>query len=459
MIRIVLLGAPGSGKGTQAQRLQAKHGIPQVSSGDLLRDAVARGTELGRKAKTVMEAGQLVSDEIVLGLIRDRLSRADAAAGFILDGFPRNIEQANALDELLREIGQPLDAVLLLDVRRETLMQRLAGRRICPKCGTVYNVHSLPSGATTCARDGAELYQRPDDKEEVIGRRLEVYEQQTRPLVEHYSQLGLLRIVAGEGELDEVFERMEAAALAQPVPAAQVKLTRGRTRAAAKSASTGLPARRRSKTGTRQARSAGAKTAGLAPRSTARGSTAPAKTLSSKTSRSKTSGSKTSGSKTSGSRSSGSRASRSRVSASSTRGSTSRVAAVRGSASRASKSGTSPLQRRAGGSAAGRGSPSKSTARRAPVRSARAVASKSVRTRARAGSGAGAQRVLSRGSKRGVGRAVVTGRAGGQAASRRRAATSGQGGRSTRKTSTRKASTRKALVRRAGASARKRSAR
>jgi len=462
MIRIVLLGAPGSGKGTQAQRLQAKHGIPQVSSGDLLRDAVARGTELGRKAKTVMEAGQLVSDEIVLGLIRDRLSRADAAAGFILDGFPRNIEQANALDELLREIGQPLDAVLLLDVRRETLMQRLAGRRICPKCGTVYNVHSLPSGTTTCARDGAELYQRPDDKEEVIGRRLEVYEQQTRPLVEHYSQLGLLRIVAGEGELDEVFERMEAAALAQPVPAAQVKLTRGRTRAAAKSTSTGLPARRRSKTGTRQARSSGAKTAGLAPRSTARGSTAPAKTLSSKTSRSKTSGSKTSGSKasgskTSGSRTSGSRASRSRASRSSTRGSTSRVVVVRSSASRASKSRSSPSQRRAGGTA-GRSSPSRSTARRAPARSARAVASKSGRTNARAGSGA-AQRVLSRGSKRGVGRAVVAGRAGGQAASRRRAATSGQGGRATRKTSTRKTSTRKALVRRAGAGARNRSAR
>ena len=226
MMRIVLLGAPGSGKGTQAQRLQGKYGVPQVSSGDLLRDAVARGTELGKQAKSVMDAGQLVSDDIVLGLIRERLSRDDAANGFILDGFPRNIEQANSLDALLEEIGQPLDAVLLLDVRNQTLMQRLAGRRICPKCGTVYNVHSLPEGETTCAKDGTELYQRPDDKEEVIGKRLSVYDQQTKPLVEHYSNLGLLRKVAGEGELDEVFERMEAAALARPVPASKVKVTR-----------------------------------------------------------------------------------------------------------------------------------------------------------------------------------------------------------------------------------------
>jgi adenylate kinase len=226
MMRIVLLGAPGSGKGTQAQRLQAKHGVPQVSSGDLLRDAVARGTELGRQAKAVMEAGQLVSDEIVLGLIRDRLSRPDAANGFILDGFPRNIDQANSLNALLADLKQPLDAVLLLDVRNETLMQRLAGRRVCPKCGSVYNVHSLPAGTTTCANDGTELYQRPDDNEAVIGKRLEVYERQTRPLVEHYSKLGLLRAIAGEGELEDVFERMEAAALTKPVSAAKVKVQR-----------------------------------------------------------------------------------------------------------------------------------------------------------------------------------------------------------------------------------------
>jgi len=240
MMRIVLLGAPGSGKGTQAQRLQAKYGVPQVSSGDLLRDAVARGTELGKQAKAVMDAGQLVSDDIVLGLIRERLGRPDAAQGFILDGFPRNIEQAKSLNALLEELGQPLDAVLLMEVRNETLLKRLAGRRICQTCGTVYNIHTLPEGVTTCAKDGTELYQRPDDKEEVIGKRLEVYDRQTKPLIEHYSNIGLLRAVAGEGELDEVSERMEAAALAQPVSASKVKVTKSKgNTSAAKSARSG----------------------------------------------------------------------------------------------------------------------------------------------------------------------------------------------------------------------------
>jgi adenylate kinase len=232
-MRIVLLGAPGSGKGTQAQRLQAKYGVPQVSSGDLLRDAVARGTELGRKVKSVMDAGQLVSDDLVLGLIRERLGRPDAARGFILDGFPRNIDQANSLNALLKELGQPIDAVLLLDVRRETLVRRLAGRRTCQTCGTVYNVHSMPAGANTCSKDGAQLYQRPDDKEDVVAKRLEVYQTQTQPLIDHYSKLGQLRAVAGEGALEEVFERMEAAALAKAVPAGKVKLTTRKARSTA----------------------------------------------------------------------------------------------------------------------------------------------------------------------------------------------------------------------------------
>jgi adenylate kinase len=240
-MRIVLLGAPGSGKGTQAQRLQAKHGVPQVSSGDLLRDAVARGTDLGRKVKAVMDSGQLVSDDIVLGLIRERLGKPDAARGFILDGFPRNIDQANALNALLKELRQPIDAVLLLDVRRETLIKRLAGRRTCPTCGTVYNVHSMPPGANTCSRDGAQLVQRDDDKEEVVANRLEVYQTKTQPLIEHYAKLGLLRVVAGEGALEEVFERMEAAALTKPVPAGKVQVTTRKVRSAAKSA----PARKK----------------------------------------------------------------------------------------------------------------------------------------------------------------------------------------------------------------------
>src|SRR5690349_6248880 len=144
MMRIVLLGAPGSGKGTQAQRLQAKFGVPQVSSGDLLREAVARQTPLGLQAKAAMEAGQLVSDEIVLGLIRERLAQPDAKNGFILDGFPRNSDQADALAKQLNEIGQPLQAVLLMDVSKGALIKRLAGRRICRSCGTVYNIETLP---------------------------------------------------------------------------------------------------------------------------------------------------------------------------------------------------------------------------------------------------------------------------------------------------------------------------
>ncbi|MES1189934.1 MAG: adenylate kinase [Steroidobacter sp.] len=214
MMRIVLLGAPGSGKGTQAQRLQAKFGVPQISSGDLLRDAVKRQTELGMQAKAAMDAGQLVSDEIVLGLIRERLNQDDAANGFILDGFPRNSEQATALSALLEEIGKPLQAVLLLDVKPAAVIARLAGRRVCKACGKVFNVSALPVNGN-CDNCGGELYQRSDDKEEVIAKRLEVYQSQTRPLIDHYKQLGLLKVIKGEGELDQITARMEAA-LAPP---------------------------------------------------------------------------------------------------------------------------------------------------------------------------------------------------------------------------------------------------
>ncbi len=144
-MRLVLLGAPGSGKGTQAQKLRDDKGIPQVSSGDLLREAVAKGTELGKRAKAAMDAGELVSDEIVLGLIRERLGRPDAAKGFILDGYPRNVAQAGALDKLLGELGQPIDSVVLMDVEAKALFRRLTGRRSCPKCSKVFNVYSSPS--------------------------------------------------------------------------------------------------------------------------------------------------------------------------------------------------------------------------------------------------------------------------------------------------------------------------
>jgi adenylate kinase len=209
-MRLVLLGAPGSGKGTQAQRLRDDRGIPQVSSGDLLRDAVARGTQLGKRAKAAMDAGELVSDEIVLGLIRERLGQPDAAKGFILDGYPRNVAQAGALDGLLAEIGQPIDSVVLMDVDQKSLVRRLTGRRTCPKCGKVFNVYSSPSTAgDRCdnhpGADAPLLVQRADDKEDVIANRLKVYEGQTQPLVEHYRSRGLLKVVNADQPVEKVY--------------------------------------------------------------------------------------------------------------------------------------------------------------------------------------------------------------------------------------------------------------
>jgi adenylate kinase len=217
-MRLVLLGAPGSGKGTQAQRLRDQKGIPQVSSGDLLRDAVARGTELGKRAKAAMDAGELVSDEIVLGLIRERLGRPDAAKGFILDGYPRNVAQAGALDKLLDDLGQPIDAVVLMDVDSKALFQRLTGRRSCPACGKVFNVYSSPStNGDRCdnADHGAnapQLVQRADDKEDVIENRLKVYASQTEPLIAHYRGRGLLKVVNADQSMDKVYAEFLRAA-------------------------------------------------------------------------------------------------------------------------------------------------------------------------------------------------------------------------------------------------------
>ena len=225
-MRIVLLGAPGSGKGTQSQRLVARFGVPQVSTGDLLRDAVARGTPLGLEAKAVMDAGRLVDDAIMLGIIRERLSQPDAAAGFILDGFPRTVAQADGLAALLAELGRPLDAVVLLDIDTRKLFQRLTGRRTCRSCGRVFNVHTNPHARdASCPPDKAcDLFQRPDDSEETIGRRLEVYEAQTRPLVDYYRRKRQLKVVDGDGELDAVFERLVAV-----IPKAEPAARRRRT--------------------------------------------------------------------------------------------------------------------------------------------------------------------------------------------------------------------------------------
>jgi adenylate kinase len=216
-MRIVLLGAPGSGKGTQSQLLMKAYGIPQISTGDLLREAVSKGTPLGLKAKSFMDAGKLVDDATVLGMIRERLKQPDAAKGFILDGFPRNIVQAEALGKMLADMGTPLQAVVLLNLDLGILFKRLSGRRICEACGMVTNVHpdfaGVSSGSTHCKTTGGahKWIQRPDDKEDVIGKRLEVYDAQTKPLIKYYSAAGLLRVVEADAALETVFKNIELA--------------------------------------------------------------------------------------------------------------------------------------------------------------------------------------------------------------------------------------------------------
>jgi adenylate kinase len=205
-MRIVLLGAPGSGKGTQSQLLVKTFCVPQISTGDLLRDAVAKSTELGLRAKAAMDSGKLVDDDTVLGMIRERLRLPDATRGFILDGFPRNLAQAEALQKMLAQMGTPLESVVLLNLDLGILFNRLTGRRICQECGKVFNVHTAPP-----PEGKHKLIQRPDDKEEVIGKRLEVYEAQTKPLIKFYEAAGLLRTVDADADVNTVFKSIEHA--------------------------------------------------------------------------------------------------------------------------------------------------------------------------------------------------------------------------------------------------------
>jgi adenylate kinase len=207
-----MLGAPGSGKGTQAQRIQKDHGLPQISTGDLLRKAVADETPLGVKAKRAMDAGELVSDDIVLGMIKERIGQRDAQRGFILDGFPRNTSQADALAVLLEQQGLALDRVVLMDVDFDVLMKRLTGRRTCSKTGAVLNIYfSPPAELEACRKAGGELLQREDDNEATIRNRLQVYERQTAPLVDYYGKRGLLTTVPATGEVDTVYARLKSA--------------------------------------------------------------------------------------------------------------------------------------------------------------------------------------------------------------------------------------------------------
>ena len=211
-MRTVLLGAPGAGKGTQAQQLQENYGWPQVSTGDLLRKAVAEGTDLGFKAKAIIDAGNLVSDAIVLEVIKERLARDDAKSGFVLDGFPRNKVQARDLAVVLARAKMQLDHAVLMHVDFEILMKRLTGRRICSKTGRLLNVYFSPqSELDKCRKNGGELIQRADDKEETILNRLQVYERETAPLIEYYRTEGLLQIVQAEGPPGAVYARLLAA--------------------------------------------------------------------------------------------------------------------------------------------------------------------------------------------------------------------------------------------------------
>jgi adenylate kinase len=209
-MRLVFFGAPGVGKGTQAQRLAAQEKIPQVSTGEILRESVKRGTPLGLKAKGYMDSGKLVPDEVVIGLVRQKLTSPECARGYILDGFPRTVAQAEALDRMFTETGTPgLDHVVSFEVPNETIVRRLSGRRSCSTCQTVYhNEYDPPTREGVCDKCGGALVQRADDKPETVVARLKVFDQQTRPLVEYYQKQGLLRRVAATGSIDQVYNQL-----------------------------------------------------------------------------------------------------------------------------------------------------------------------------------------------------------------------------------------------------------
>lgn len=208
-MRIVLLGAPGSGKGTQAKKLMADRHIPQISTGDMLRAAVTAGTGFGLQAKKIMDAGELVPDDVMLGIISERLAEDDAADGFILDGYPRTEKQAVDLAGLLDRSGQSLDAAILMDVDEDILMKRLTGRRTCSLTGKLLNIYFSPQEELdACTDAGGELIQREDDNEETIGNRLAVYRSQTEPLIEFYRANHKLKIVDATGSIDAVYDRL-----------------------------------------------------------------------------------------------------------------------------------------------------------------------------------------------------------------------------------------------------------
>jgi adenylate kinase len=204
-MNLILMGPPGAGKGTQAERIVAEFGIPHISTGDAFRAAMKEGTALGVKAKEFVDAGLLVPDDVTIGIVRERLQQDDCKKGFMLDGFPRTISQAEALDEILAQMGRKIDHVVNLKVDRELLLARLTGRRICRTCGATYHIlFNPPVKEGICDKDGGELYQRSDDTEEKVGTRLDEYTNKTAPLLKYYQDKNLLRALNGEREIDEV---------------------------------------------------------------------------------------------------------------------------------------------------------------------------------------------------------------------------------------------------------------
>jgi len=211
-VRLVLLGPPGVGKGTQAKLLQERLGVPQISTGDLLREAVARATPIGLKAKTYMDAGELVPDDVIIGIVEERLAKPDAREGFLLDGFPRTVPQAEALAALLDKHSIPLDAVLALEGNEETLVRRLSGRRVCSSCAATYHVDNAPPKVEgVCDQCSGSLIVRDDDRPEAIRNRLQVYARSTAPLLDFYRERGQLLTVDASGTAAEVFEAVWAA--------------------------------------------------------------------------------------------------------------------------------------------------------------------------------------------------------------------------------------------------------
>lgn len=210
-MRVLLMGAPGAGKGTQAKLLEERTGAVHVSTGDMLRAAVGADTALGHEARKFMDRGLLVPDDVMVGLIAERLAATDAGPGFILDGYPRTVPQAKAFDTLLKQTGQSLDAVLYIALPKEVAVERLAGRRLCRSCGTIFQARDggLPTN-DACERCGSPLIQRDDDREDTIRKRMEVYTRETAPVLEHYRSMGLLREVSGTGAREDVFGRLMA---------------------------------------------------------------------------------------------------------------------------------------------------------------------------------------------------------------------------------------------------------